>query len=309
MRISAQTPQYLRHLKTLGRSEYTIRQAKYDLRSFVKYLAEECVYDVEQLTGAVLEEYQQDLAFRFTTKGSPLSRRTQSKTLSMVRGFTRFLKQKDYLVSDPGERLKLPKTPRTLPKLILTSDEIKCLMDAPDKRTEQGFRNRVMLEIFYDTAIRRLELSNIRITDLDLEAGYIRINGKGDKERVVPMSQRVCDLVRSYVISIRPSFLHGNDPGYLILNRWGRKMDPAGIWAVIKRCACLAGIRKNVTPHTFRHTCATHMLRNGAPIRHIQEMLGHESLTSTQVYTRVTINELKAIHAKYHPGEKMNDKQ
>jgi integrase/recombinase XerD len=121
---------------------------------------------------------------------------------------------------------------------------------------------------------------------------------------VVPVSDPVCQLVQTYITGIRPSFVRNEDPGHLILNRWGKPMDPNGIWAVVKRCAHLAGIKKNVTPHTFRHTCATHMLKNGAPVRHIQEMLGHESLESTQLYTRVTINDLKAVHRRYHPREK-----
>jgi len=146
-------------------------------------------------------------------------------------------------------------------------------------------------------------MAYIKLHDLDLSSGYIRINGKGGKDRVVPVSQRVCDLVKNYILGVRPSFLQGDDPGYLILNRWGGQMDPNGIWQIVKRCVYLAGIKKNVTTHTFRHTCATHMLKNGAPVRHIQEMLGHESLESTQIYTRVTINDLKKIHTQYHPLE------
>ena len=178
-------------------------------------------------------------------------------------------------------------------------------MDAPNIRTNKGYRNRIVLEILYDTAIRRSELSGIKINHLDLNAGFIHIRGKGDKDRVVPLSKRVCRLVENYNMMVRPEFLQGKDTGHLILNRWGRKMDPNSIWAVVKRCAYLAGIRKTVSTHTFRHTCATHMLKNGAPVRHLQEMLGHESLESTQLYTRVTINDLKKIHAKYHPSESL----
>jgi integrase/recombinase XerD len=224
--------------------------------------------------------------------------------LSTVKGFTRFLKAQDYLVNDPAEAIRLPKQPKRLPRVILTSSEVKKLLAACDMRSNNGYRNRIIIEILYDTAIRRAEVANIRLADFDLNAGYILIHGKGDKQRVVPVSQRVCELVQNYVLMIRPKFTTDDDPGYLILNRWGRKMNENGIWAVVKRCAKLSGIKKNVTTHTFRHTCATHMLKNGAPVRHIQEMLGHESLESTQIYTRVTINDLKQIHAKFHPSEK-----
>jgi integrase/recombinase XerD len=226
----------------------------------------------------------------------------------VVKSFTRFLKAKDYLLHDPGEAIKLPRKPKRLPKVILNSNEVKKLIEAPDIRTNRGYRNRIMLEILYDTAIRRSELASLKVADFDLENGYAKVEGKGNKDRVVPVSKRVCELVRNYMLAVRPSFLNGNDSGYLIVNRFGNKMDANGVWAVVKRCTNLAHLKKNVSTHTFRHTCATHMLKNGAPIRHLQEMLGHESLESTQIYTKVTINDLKEIHAKYHPSENMETK-
>ena len=309
MNINKLIPLYLKYLQTLGRSYYTVRKIKFGLRAFVRFLEGEKIYRIEELTSEVMEEYQQDTAFRLTAKGTLLSLRTQAELLFTAKGFTRYLKDKDYLVSDPGDRIKLPKQPKRLPKTILSTKEIKKLMAAPDARTNSGYRNRIILEILYDTGIRRLELRDIRLTDLDLNGGYILIHGKGNKERVIPMSKRVCDLVRNYILAVRASFINGDDPGYLILNRWGQRMDPNGVWAVVKRCVRLANLKKNISTHTLRHTCATHMLRNGAPVRHIQEMLGHESLESTQIYTRVTINDLKEIHARYHPGETMKESE
>ena len=309
MTIRELIPIYLKHLKILGRSYYTIRGAKYGLFDLAGFLEEEKAPCLEDLTSDILYEYQQELAFRLTAKGRLLSLRTQGQSLGVVKAFTRFLKQQDYLVRDPGEAIKLPKKPKRLPKVILSHNEIQKLMDAPNIRTNKGYRNRIILEILYDTAIRRSELSGIKINNLDLNAGFIHIHGKGDKDRVVPLSKRVCRLVENYNMMVRPEFLQGKDTGHLILNRWGQKMDPNSIWAVVKRCAYLAGIRKTVSTHTFRHTCATHMLKNGAPVRHLQEMLGHESLESTQLYTRVTINDLKKIHAKYHPSESLKDNQ
>jgi integrase/recombinase XerD len=303
MKINELVPAYLRYLQTLGRSPRTVKGARYDIRIFVRFLESEQVHHVEDLTGDVLEAYQQDLAFRLTAKGRLLSLRSQSQLLGAAKGFTRFLKEKDYLLHDPGDRIKLPRKPKTLPKVILSTREVEQLLHAPDTRTNQGYRNRLILEILYDTAIRRAEVANIKLSDLDLNAGYIRIQGKGNKERVVPLSKRVCELARNYILAVRPSFIHHEDPDFLILNRWGDRMDGNSIWCVVKDAARLARLKRNVTTHTLRHTCATHMLRNGAPVRHIQEMLGHESLESTQVYTRVTINDLKEIHAKYHPNK------
>lgn len=304
MTIRELIPIYLKHLQTIGRAQFTIRGAKYALRNMVDFLEEENISCLEELTRDILYEYQQDLAFRITAKGTLLNLSTQGQILCMVRGFTRFLKEHDYLVSDPGRFIRIPKQPKRLPKVILSSEEIQQLMEAPNIRTNRGYRNRVILEILYDTAIRRSELAGVKLDNINLNDGFVHVRGKGDKERMVPLSKRVCALVETYITMVRPQLLQGNrDSGHLILNRWGQEMNPNGIWEVVKRCAYLAGIRKTVSTHTFRHTCATHMLKNGAPVRHLQEMLGHESLESTQVYTRVTINDLKAVHTKYHPGE------
>ncbi len=299
---------YLRHLKTIGRSPRTLTGRRYDLNEFLRYLDKEGVVMPEELTSEIMKEYQEDLAFRITTKGKPLASRSQAQLLGVAKGFTRYLKENDYILYDPGEKIKVPRKPKRLPKVILSSSEVNTLINTPDTRTNQGYRDRIILEILYDTAIRRAEISDIKIADIDLDAGYIHVTGKGDKDRVVPLSQRVCELVKNYLLFVRPSFIKGEDPGYLILNRWGEKMFGNGIWCVVKRQSKLAGINKSVSTHTFRHTCATHMLRNGAPVRHIQEMLGHESLESTQIYTRVTINDLKAVHSKYHPSDTLEDK-
>ncbi len=267
-------------------------------------MAKETPPTLDNLTREILYEYQQELAFRVSSRGKLLSLRTQGQRLGVIKSFTRYLKEHDYMILDPGDAIRLPKTPKRLPKVILNTMELKKIMQAADIRTTRGYRNRVILEILYDTAIRRSELAGIKINNLDLHSGFIHVHGKGDKDRVVPVSDRVSRLIENYIVMVRSGYIQGKDTGHLVLNRWGEQMDPNAIWAVVKRCADLAGIRKNVSTHTFRHTCATHMLKNGAPVRHIQEMLGHESLESTQVYTRVTINDLKEIHAKYHPGEK-----
>jgi len=304
MMIRQLIPVYLKHLKTLGRSYYTIKGAKYGLVDLAAFLEAEKAPCLEDLNSDVLYEYQQELAFRITAKGKLLSLRTQAQSLGIVKAFTRYLKEHDYLVHDPGEVIHPPKKPKRLPKVILSANEVQKLMAAADTRTSRGWRNRIILEILYDTAIRRSEMAGLKVNDLDLNAGFVHIRGKGDKERVVPLSSRVCRLVETYILMVRPAMLNGKDTGHLVLNRWGRQMGPDGVWKAVKRCVELAGIRKNVSTHTFRHTCATHMLKNGAPVRHLQQMLGHESLESTQIYTRVTINDLKQIHAKYHPSEK-----
>lgn len=169
--------------------------------------------------------------------------------------------------------------------------------------TATGYRDKVILEVLYSTAIRREEVANIRQEDLDTESGYIIIReGKEQKDRVVPVGENVCQLIETYLIGIRADWINTDNDPHLFLNRWRQGMSPHAIWAVVNKAVKTAKIKKPVSTHTFRHSCATHMLKNGAPIRHIQELLGHVSLETTQIYTRITINELKKIHSQYHPG-------
>jgi len=309
MDVTALIPEHLKHLQARGFSAHSVVNAKGILRHFAAFLHQEGITAIEQLTLEVIEEYQQEIAFAFTAKGKPLAVRTQEKRLCTIKGFTRFLKEHDYLVHDPGALLKLPKKPKLLPRSILNEPDVKKLIAAPDSHTNRGYRNRVILELLYDTGIRRAEIADIRLPDIDLDGGFVLVRGKGNKERVVPVSAKVCGLLRNYILAVRPCFLKGDDTGCLIMNRWGDKMHGQGIWEIVRSCAGLSKLKTRVTPHTLRHTCATHMLRNGAPVRHIQEMLGHESLETTQIYTHVTINDLKEVHSKYHPSERIQDKQ
>jgi integrase/recombinase XerD len=297
---------YLQELKLLSYSPVTIKTTRYNLLRFARFLETEKVVTIDRITGGIMEEYQEELAFTLTAKGGLLAIRSQEKQLNNAKCFTRFLYEKDYLVSDPGARIKLPKQPRRLPRTILDEGEIRKLFMACAMNSNQNVRDRITLELLYDTGIRCAEVANIKTHDLDVKNGYLHVRqGKGLKDRVVPLCSRVCGLIRDYLLVVRPVYAGGKDKGFLILNRSGEKMSNNGIYFTVKRCVKAAGIKKNISPHTFRHTCATHMLKNGAPIRHIQELLGHESLESTQIYTKVTINDLKEIHTKYHPGEKL----
>jgi len=303
MKINKAARLYLRHLQSIGRADDTIKSARYGIKSLIRFLAGEQVTHIEDLNRDILQAYQEDLAYRLTAQGTPLGRSTREKLINVAQGFTRYLKHQDYLLNDPGQTLTPPKRGRRLPKIILSHGEVTQLLNAPDRRTHQGQRDRIILEILYDTGIRRSEMAHIRLTDLDLDTGYIRIVGKGDKDRVVPVSSRVCELIKNYLLFVRPAFVKAEDPGHLVLNRSGKAMAANGIYIIVRTWAQRAGIKKKVTTHSLRHTCATHMLKNGAPVRHIQEMLGHESLESTQIYTHVTINDLKKVHAKYHPSQ------
>jgi integrase/recombinase XerD len=306
MKIIKVIPLYLKELSILNRRPNTIATIKNDLSVLTRFLEEEKIHKVEELTADLLADYQQELSFRLTAKGTLLTIGSQLRLLCAARGLTRYLKDKDYLTNDPGEKLRLPKTTKRLPKVILSAKEVKTLLDAQDTRSRYGYRRRLIIEILYDTGIRRAEMAALRTTDIDHSAGYLHIrSGKGGKDRVVPVGDRVCKLIHNYMLFVRPTFITDKDPGGLIVTRWGENMASHGIYWEVRQAVKKSGIKKNITTHSLRHSCATHMLKNGAPVRHIQEMLGHESLDSTQIYTRVTINDLKQIHAKYHPGDKM----
>jgi integrase/recombinase XerD len=187
----------------------------------------------------------------------------------------------------------------------MDTQDVEQILELPDVKSLRGYRDRTILEVLYSTALRREEIANLELNDIDTDGGYVYVReGKGNKDRVVPLGRSACDTVKSYLLGVRPHWPNAQKTKYLFLNRWGRGMSPNAVWAVVRKYARAADLDKPVATHSFRTACATHMLRNGAPIRQLQEMLGHASLESTQIYTLVTINDLRAMHRKFHPREK-----
>jgi integrase/recombinase XerD len=295
---------YLNQLLAQGRSRHTLRGAKSALRQLVAFLDTIGIAVIAHLDHEALMRYREELAWRLTAKGTPLSIRSQLELLTHIAGFCRFLIAQGWLLADPSKNIPRPKKPRRLPRSIMETKEVERMLAAPDTTTLRGYRDRTILEVLYSTALRREEVANLLIDDVDTDGGYVYVReGKGGKDRVVPLGQSVCDLVKSYLTGIRPEWANAGKDKHLFLNRWGKGMDPQAVAQVVHKYARRAGIEKPVSTHTFRHSCATHMLRNGAPIRQLQEMLGHASLETTQIYTRVTINDLRAMHSKFHPRE------
>lgn len=308
MKISDAIRQYINHMNAVGKSPHTVKGARSALKELDTFLQHLDADKIEHLDHDTLMQYREELAWRLTPKGTPLATRSQSELLGHLRAFCRWLVAGDYLVSDPSEKIPNPKKPQQLPKAILEPREIQKILRQPDMSSATGYRDKVILEVLYSTAIRREEVANIKLVDLDTESGYIMIReGKGRKDRVVPLGENVCQWIDTYLIGIRSDWINSDNDNHLFLNRFGQGMSPMAIWCVVKKYAKAAKLRKPVSTHTFRHSCATHMLHNGAPIRHIQEMLGHASLETTQVYTRITINDLKRIHSRYHPREQENE--
>ena len=296
---------YRLHLLTLNYSKGTIKTDFFHIRAFLAWLP----VDVASVTRETIRDYQTHLYEEINTRGQPHSVPYQNGKLKAVKGFFHFLAEEGYLVADPARTIPYAKKPKRLPRSILTASEARKLLHAPDKATVLGYRDRTILEVLYSSGIRKNELLNLLLPDVDYGQGFLRINsGKGDKDRVVPIGRIACKYLENYIKSVRPSLIRNPYDNHLFLSMRGTRLSKTMLATIIERYTHKARIKKHVTPHTFRHTCATLMLRNKANIRHIQELLGHASLESTQIYAHVSITDLKEVHSKCHPRERDRDR-
>lgn len=303
---------YLLARETLGISKLTIRNQKSHLRRFVSFLESASVEDIADVTREIIESYMEHLTQTRTSRGRQMKARTRNQRIISIKGFCRWLVTSDIVTFDPAEKVDYCREPRTLPRDILTVEEMRVLLSTPSMQTPLGVRDRVVLELLYSTAVRVAELCGLDVADVDLDAGLAHVReGKGGKDRVVPVGRLACELVEGYLVAVRPMLLerrtfNTHEPA-LILSQYGQRLGRAGVAKLIARHADRAGLAVHVTPHTFRHACATHMLRGGANLRHLQQMLGHEKITSTEIYTRVTITELKEVHGRFHPRAQLEE--
>jgi integrase/recombinase XerD len=287
-----------------GRSPTTVRCCKYGLRRFVAFLATLQIEHIEQLDHEALMRYREDVSWRLTAKGTLLSPGFQVGLLCYVRTFCRWMVDQDWLVADPSKRVPIPHTSHHLPKAIMEYDEVQRVLSQPDMHTALGFRDRLIMEVLYSSGIRRAEVAHLRVDDVDTEHGFLIVrNGKGGKDRAVPIGANVSVLLNTYLAGIRLDWPGAKNDAHLFLGVGGRGLKPGTVADVVQRHSLAAGLTKPVSTHSFRHACATHMLRAGASIRHIQELLGHASIDSTMIYTRVTINDLRVAHRQFHPRE------
>jgi integrase/recombinase XerD len=220
--------------------------------------------------------------------------------LVAIKVLFRYLQQENLLAGNVTETMDSPKLWKVLPD-TLTFREVEQLLNSPDMKTPLGKRDKALLETLYGTGLRVTELATLRIDDLHFDADYIRCLGKGRKERVVPLGGQARHYLEEYLEEVRPTLTRDPDPRTVFLTIRKAPFSRQGIWCLIKKYARNAGIIKNVTPHTLRHSFASHLLSNGAPLRVIQEMLGHADISTTQIYTHVDANRLKSVHHQYHP--------
>jgi integrase/recombinase XerD len=273
------------------------------LRKFVTWCMIRDIERPEQTTKNIIETYQRHLHHHRQENGKPLTASTQRMRLTIIKMFFEWLSEKGYLVLSPARHLKLPSVNQALPKHVFSEVDVEQIMAMPDISTATGLRDRTILEVFYSSAIRRLELVNLNLYDIDMDSGVLRVRkGKGNKDRVVPVSQRAIDWINRYVENARWKLLKHEDYSNLFLSILGKPLSAGRVTTACREYIRDSGVNKEGSCHIFRHTTATLMLENGADIRVIQSMLGHASLSTTQIYTKVSIKHLKEVHRKTHPG-------
>ncbi len=238
--------------------------------------------------------------FLLSERDRELSPVSVARELVAVRMFHRFLVSEGRLAEDVTESLEAPKLWKHLPE-VLSVQEMETLLKAPNLRKAQGIRDQAMLEFMYATGSRATEVVTTKVGSLNFETGYVRIRGKGEKERMVPVGKSARQSLERYLEKVRPVWLKGRAEEALFLSRQGKKMSRVSVWMILKKYAKHAGIQKEIYPHIFRHSFATHLLEGGADLRVVQELLGHSDIATTQIYTHIEKSRLKSIHAKFHP--------
>ncbi len=277
-----------------GHSPNTLEAYQRDLLRLADFAASKGVRDPRDLTTPLLRE------FVFLLKDLGLSGATIRRNISAVRTWFGFLAAEGLVDRDPSDRLETPKRWRTLPD-VLSVEEMLRLLEAPKVEDRLAWRDRAVLELAYGAGLRVSELCNLGIGDLLLGDGLVRAFGKGRKERLVPIGRAVVGAVSVYLHTTRPMLDRGASQGRVLLNARGNPLSRVGAWGIVKKYTTQAGITKRVTPHTLRHSFATHLLEGGADLRAVQEMLGHADLSTTQIYTHVDRDYLRTVHHKFHP--------
>lgn len=265
-----------------------------DLRKFVRFL------DVRKISTLNALTRKQLLDFMIGEKEKGLSANSISRLFVSIKVWLRYLQQESLLVANVAEAMDSPKLWKVLPA-TLSIREVERLLAAPQGDQPGAVRDRALLEIFYATGLRVSEMCTLRLDDLHFDAGYLQCIGKGQKERVAPFSEKSGKMLRRYLDQVRPRLTQDPANRVVFLTRRGKAFDRRSVWKLVKRYARQAGITKSISPHTLRHSFASHLLHNGAPLRVIQEMLGHADITTTQIYTHVDPARLQAIHKQYHP--------
>jgi integrase/recombinase XerD len=300
--IAVEAERYLDHLAVeRGLSEHTLAAYRRDLRRYVAFLSKRDVDGPAAVEEGTVRSFVASLsASTHGPEARPYRATSVARSLSAVRSFHRFLLREGVTDRDPAVGVVQPRLPRSLPR-PLPLDDLRRLLEAPDPATPSGLRGRAILELLYGSGLRISELTGLDVDDLDLDAGGVRVLGKGGKEREVPLGSFARDAVEAYLTRGRPALASTVTRGALFLNARGGRLSRQSCARLLGRYVRLAGIDRRVTLHTLRHSFATHLLEGGADVRVVQELLGHASLATTQIYTLVTSQHLREVYERSHP--------
>ncbi|MDQ0188429.1 site-specific tyrosine recombinase XerD [Alicyclobacillus cycloheptanicus] len=278
-----------------GLSTNTLESYRRDLTAFSGFLR-------NRKPPVALEEAQRHdiINYLVTLRSTGRASATLLRNLASLRSFYHFLLKEERIHADPTVNIDSPKMEKRLPK-VLSIDEVERLLQAPDGSTVAGIRDKAMLELLYATGLRVSELISIRLSDVNLSTGFLKCMGKGSKERIVPIGEIAQRALLDYLQHARGTLLRGHNSDALFLNHLGRPMSRQGFWKILKKYAHQVQILKDITPHTLRHSFATHLLERGADLRAVQEMLGHADISTTQIYTHVTRGRLREVYSSAHP--------
>jgi len=280
-------------------SPNTVSSYKTDISRYLAWLEEQYVENEKTITTDQVITYLEELA------GIPLAPTSLARNLSSIRMFHRFMVNEGYCEKDVTEHIDSPKLPKRLPK-ILDIPDIEAIFTEIDTSIDAGVRDRAMLELLYGSGLRISELLSLRLPALMLDDGWVRVIGKGFKERIVPFGDEAQSWLLNYIRNVRPMLAANiKAEDIIFLNMRGAPLSRMGVWKIIQKYAQLAMIDKPVSPHVFRHSFATHLLEGGADLRAVQEMLGHSDIATTQIYTHLDRNYLKEVHKTFHPRKKL----
>ena len=287
--------QFLNYLAVeRGLSLNTLESYSRDLNKYLDFLCQKDIKDMGSTSDVTI------ISFISSLKKKGLSNRSIGRNISSIKMFYKFLTESHLIASNPTVNIETPKGGTKLPH-ILSIDEVDFLLEKPDMKTPLGLRDGAFLQLLYATGLRVSELVSLPLNNLNLEAGYLIAYGKGSKERLVPIGEVAQNSLKVYLEKGRPQLLGDNHSTYLFISRRGKPITRQAFWKLLKKYALSAGIQKNITPHTLRHSFASHLLEGGADLRSVQMMLGHADISTTQIYTHVSSERLKKIHNQFHP--------
>lgn len=300
--FDVQVHAYLEYLTVRNYSAWTIRRRRGSLKKFTTWCRERELNEVSDITKPILERYVRFLFYYRKPDGRPLGIKTQYHHIGVVMLFFRWMVRRDVLLANPASDIERPRLPQRLPKTIFSLQDVAAIMNVPDLETEAGLRDRAILETLFSTGMRRAELTNLDREDVDFSRELVNIRqGKGKKDRVVPVGERALDWIQRYLVEVRPRWEVDSKEPALFLNQYGARMSPDALSGRVTKYVKRADIGKSGSCHTFRHSMATLMLEGGADVRFVQQMLGHASLQATEIYTHVSVQQLKRVHARTHP--------